>query len=120
MARNLIKIKEIKIGDLVKTFDEKIGIVTDISNRGICLSTIEDDIKIYCKDIKAIRFFPPKCLRHHKRNCNICNQKNLYSCERCGKSGASAVIDPYDLEVNDKIEKCFLCDECYQERADAI
>ena len=26
----------------------------------------------------------------------------------------------YDLEINDKIEECYLCDECYQERVDAI
>lgn len=106
MARNLIKIKEIEIGDLVKTFDEKIGIVTDISNHGICLSTIEDDIKIYCKDIKAIRFFPPKCLRHHKRNCNICNQKEIPLCEKCGNIAVNAVNYPYDKE------KKLLCDEC--------
>jgi hypothetical protein len=72
---NLVKTSEIGIGDLVETFDGKVGLVTDISKRGICLSTISDDIKIFCKDIKKIRFLPPKCLRHKKRKCEICNFK---------------------------------------------
>lgn len=44
------------------------------------------------------------------------------TCERCGKKDKSVkkLIDPYDLEINDKVRKVIICSECYQERKDAI
>lgn len=115
---NLVNRKEIAVGDLAETYDNKIGVITDISRKGLCLSTIEDDIKIYCKDIRAIRYLPPKCLKHKSRNCEICNTKHI--CEICGKEPGDFVLDPYDLEVNEVHNICCLCDECYQERVDNI
>lgn len=69
-----MRLSEIVVGDLIKTFDDEIGVVTDIGSRGVYLSTIDDDKKIYLKDIKKIRFIKPMCLKHHKRYCEICNQ----------------------------------------------
>ena len=118
---NVVKVKEIAIGDLVETKNNVVGVVTEISKKGLCLTTINDDLKIFCKDIKAIRFLPPKCLKHGNRNCIICNQKQSKNkCERCGKQGGFSCLDPYDIEVNEVVEKYFLCEECYQERVDAI
>ena len=54
MTRNLVRKEEIGIGDLVKTSKGEVGIVTDISNHGICLSTIDDDIEIFCKDNNVV------------------------------------------------------------------
>lgn len=117
---NLVKMKEIDIGDLVKTFDGKVGIITDISKRGLCLSTVRDDIKIFCKDIQAVRYFPPRCAAHRKRNCEICSQKSKYKCDICGKEDAKPVIDPYDFDVNDLEVTRYLCADCYQERVNDI
>lgn len=116
--RNLVKINEIAVGDLVETHDNKIGVITDISKKGLCLSTMDDDIRIYCKDIRAIRYLPPKCLKHKTRNCEICNAKPI--CEICGKETGEFVLDPYDLEVNEIYNISCLCDKCYQERVDSI
>lgn len=43
-------------------------------------------------------------------------------CDRCKKQDKSVkkCLDPYDKEINEILTFTNLCDECYQERADAI
>lgn len=74
MSRNLVKRKDIAIYDLVKTFDGTIGVITEIKEKGITIKTIDDEKKIFLKDIKTIRYVTPKCLRHGNRFCKLCNQ----------------------------------------------
>ena len=50
----------------------QIGVVTEVYNKGLRLSTIDDDEIIYLKDIQKIRFIKTMCLKHHNRNCEIC------------------------------------------------
>ncbi len=74
MSRNLVKKKEIAIYDLVKTFDGTIGVITKIKEKGITIKTIDDEQKIFLKDIKTIRYITPKCFSHKNRFCKLCNQ----------------------------------------------
>ena len=48
--------------------------------------------------------------------------EEMVFCDICGKSddSVSLDIDPYDKEINDKINHVYLCKECYQDRVDAI
>ena len=70
-----IKTSEIEIGDIVQTYANEIGVVIDIYPRKIILATIDDNITIHLKDIKKIKYNPPRCLRHFKRNCKICDEE---------------------------------------------
>ncbi len=69
-----MKLSEIVVGDLIQTFDNEIGVVTKVFNKGLYLSTIDEDKLIYIKDIKKIRYIISMCLKHRKRNCEICNK----------------------------------------------
>ena len=68
-----IKTSEIEKGDIIQTFDNKTGVVIDISPRKIILATIDGNITIHLKNIQKLRYNPPRCLRHFKRNCEICH-----------------------------------------------
>lgn len=41
-------------------------------------------------------------------------------CDTCGNLGAFWTIDPYDADVNDIEVDVFICNNCYQDRSDAI
>jgi hypothetical protein len=44
------------------------------------------------------------------------------TCSRCGKAKADVerCYDPYDLDVNNKKVRCYLCDKCYAARSAEI
>lgn len=79
-----MKRKDIAIGDLVKTFNNDIGVITKIYNKGFELTTLTDRIKIFCKDIKAVRFIISMCLKHKERNCIICGHNKREQNEEKG------------------------------------
>lgn len=43
-------------------------------------------------------------------------------CEICGKEGEDVAYeaDPFILEIDDEVVMCWLCSQCWQERADDI
>jgi hypothetical protein len=45
-----------------------------------------------------------------------------HKCDDCEeyKDDVEYVICPYDADIYDKETWCWLCDECYRQRADAI
>lgn len=49
------------------------------------------------------------------------SEEKVAICDDCGERKICRMrCDPYEFEINDvEIERC-LCEDCYQERADAI
>ena len=52
--------------------------------------------------------------------CNDEEDISCLACEMCDSMDAKYCIDPFDQDVNNTENWVYLCDDCYQDRCDAI
>lgn len=66
--------------------------------------------------------WPTDKSRYDKNYLKIFGEKEMNTCDDCGKQKEDVKLTtcPYAEEINDEIQECYLCDDCYQERANDI